>query len=51
MWTEENKRKTVEEEEESMLRKTVKYLNTLERTEANKESEETLGEVELAEWK
>ena len=49
MWTEENKRKTVEEEEESMLRKTVKYLNTLERTEANKESEETLGEVELAE--
>ena len=44
VWTEENKRKTVEEEEESMLRKTVKYLNTLERTEAKKESEETLEE-------
>ena len=40
--------KTVEEDEESMLRKTVKYLETLESTEAKKESEETLEVVELA---
>ena len=45
MRMEGNKRKAVGEEE-SMLRKTVKYLKTLERTEADKESEETL--VELA---
>ena len=31
-----------------MLRKTVKYLQTLERTEAKKESEETPAVVELA---
>ena len=47
--TEGNKRNTFEEQEESMLRKTVKYLNTLERTEAKKESEATLEVVELAE--
>ena len=49
MRTEGNKRKIVEEEEESMSRKTVKYLKTVERTEAKKESEETLEVVELAE--
>ena len=41
MRTEGNKRKTVEEERESMLRKTVQYLKTLARAEAKKESEET----------
>ena len=49
MRTEGNKRKTVEEEEDSILRKTVKFLKTLERTEAKKESEERLEVVELAE--
>ena len=48
MRMEGNKRKTAEEEEESMLRKTVKYVKTLERTEAKKESEETLEVVDLA---
>ena len=42
MRTEGNKRKTVEEVEESMLRKTVTYLKMLEGTEAKKESEDTL---------
>ena len=51
MRMEGNKRKTVEEEKESMLRKTVKYLKTLERTEAKKEAEETQEVVELAVWK
>ena len=46
MRTEGIKRKTVEEEEESMLRKTVKFLKTLQRSEAKKESE---GVVELVE--
>ena len=49
MSTEGNKRKTVEEEEESMLRNTVKYLKTLVRTEAKKESEKKLERVELTE--
>ena len=35
MWTEGTKRKTVEEEEKCMLTKTVKYLKTLERAEAD----------------
>ena len=48
MRTEGNKLQTVEEEEESMSRNTVKYLKTLERTEAKKESEETLEEMQLA---
>ena len=47
MRTEGNKRKTVEEQEESMLRKTVMYLKTLERAEAKKDSEETQEVVEL----
>ena len=47
--TEGNKRKTVEEEGESMLRNTVKYLKTLERAEAKGESEETTEAVELPE--
>ena len=47
--TEEIKRKRVEEEEESMLRKTVQYKMALERAEAMKESEETQEVVELAE--
>ena len=49
MRPEGNKRKTVEEEEESMLRKTLKYLKTLERGEAKKEYDETQEVVELAE--
>ena len=49
MRTEGNKRKTVEEEDESMLRKTVLSLKMLERTEPKKESEETQEVVELAE--
>ena len=44
-----NNRKTVEGEVESMLRKTVKYRKTLERADAQKESEETLAAVEVAE--
>ena len=47
MRTEGNKQKTVDEEEESMLLKTVKYLKTSERAEAKKGSEET---QELVEW-
>ena len=41
MRTEESQRKTVDEEEESMLRKTVKYLKSLERAEAKNKFEET----------
>ena len=52
MRTEGKKRKAIEEEEESLLKKAVKYLQTLERAEAKKESEETQEVVELAEaWK
>ena len=51
MRTEGNKRKTVEEEQESMLRNTAKYLQTLDRTEAKTNPEETLEEVALAVWK
>ena len=56
MRTEGNKRKTVEEVEESMLRKTVTYLKMLEGTEAKKESEDTLqvaeeNEEEEVSWK
>ena len=40
MRTEGNRWKTVEEQEESMLRKTVKYLKMLERTEAKIEANE-----------
>ena len=49
MRTEGNKRKTVEEEEESMLRNTLKYLKTSERAEAKKESEERQEVLELPE--
>ena len=49
MRTEGDERKTVKEEEESLLRKAVKYLKTLERAEAKKESEERQEVVELAE--
>ena len=49
--TEGNKRKTIEAEEESMLRKIVKYLMTLQRTEAKKQFVETLEVVELVELK
>ena len=53
MRPEGNKRKTVEQEEESLLNKNV-YLKTLEMAEAKKESEETqeilkLAEVEVSE--
>ena len=41
MRTEGNTRKTVEEEDESMLRNSVRYLKTSERTGAKNESEET----------
>ena len=41
--TEGTKWKILLEDKESMLEKTVKYCKTLERTEAKKESEETLG--------
>ena len=44
-----NKRKTVEEEEESMSRQTAKYLKTLEKAEAKKESGKTHEIVEVAE--
>ena len=40
-----------EEEEESRLRKTMRYLNTLERPEAKKGSRETPDEVDVAEVK
>ena len=49
MRTEGHKRKTVEEDDESMLRNTVKYLKTFERAEAKKESEEAQEVLELAE--
>ena len=49
MRTEGNKRKTIQEEGVSKLRKTVKYSKTSERTVAKKEPEETLEVVELAE--
>ena len=43
----------LEDEEESMLRKTVKYVKTVERVETKKESEETQVEVieEEVEWR
>ena len=41
MRTEGNTRKTVEDEDESMLRDSVRYLKTLERTGAKKEADET----------
>ena len=46
MRTEGNTRKTIEEEEESMFRKTVKYLRRWS-AEARKESEETQEVVEV----
>ena len=48
MTTEGCFRKTFEEEEERLLRKSVKYLTMLERAEAKNESEETQDVVELA---
>ena len=49
MRTEGNKRNIVEEGAESMLRKTGKYLKTLERAEVKKKSEDSQEVVELAE--
>ena len=49
MRTEGNKRKSVEEEEESMSRKTVKYLRTFEMAETKKGSEGVQEIVEFAE--
>ena len=49
MRTEGNKRKTVEEEKESVLRKTVKNLLTWERAEEKTDSEEKKVVVDLAE--
>ena len=50
--TEANKRKSVEDDEESMVRKTMQYLKTVEKAEARKESEglvviEEMPEVEV----
>ena len=49
MRTEEDKRKTVEEQEESLSRDTVRYLKTLERDKTEKESEGTQEAGELVE--
>ena len=47
--TEENKRMSVEEEEENMLKKIVQYLKTLGKAEAKKTSEVTQEVVEVNE--
>ena len=49
MRTEEDKWKTVEEQEESLLRNTLRYLKTLERDKTEKESEGTQEAGELEE--
>ena len=48
MRTEANKRKSVEEDEESMVRKPMQYLKTLDKAEARKESEGLVEIEELA---
>ena len=48
--TEANKRKSVEDDEESMVRKTMQYLKTLEKAEARKESEGLVVIDELVEF-
>ena len=50
MRTEVHKRKSVEDDEESMVRKTVHYLKTLEKAEARKESEGLVVFDEFAEF-
>ena len=48
MRTEANKRKSVEEDEESMVRKTMQHLKTLDKAETRKESERLVEIEELA---
>ena len=48
MRTEANKRKSVDEDEESMVRKTMQYLKTLDKAETRKESEGLVVIDELA---
>ena len=51
MRTDGNKRKAGEESEESMLRKTVRYLKELDKMENKKESGQVQGVMEVAEVK